>query len=90
MNTITRLSIVTAVWMLPNLAQAMHIMEGFLPPKHALFWLVVVAPFLLLGILKINRLLKDHPDRKLLLGLVTAFVFVLSAFLIGGLAFRQP
>ena len=37
MNTITRLSIVAAVWMLPNLAQAMHIMEGFLPPKHALF-----------------------------------------------------
>ena len=76
---ITCLSIVAAAWLMPNLAQAMHIMEGFLPPRHALFWLVAVAPFLLIGIVKINRLLKDHPDRKLLLGLVTAFVFVLSA-----------
>ena len=79
MKTITCLAIAAAALSLPNLAQAMHIMEGFLPPQHALVWFAAVAPFLLLGIRKINRLLQDHPERKLLLGLVTAFVFVLSA-----------
>ena len=79
MKTLTCLAIAAAALSLPNLAQAMHIMEGFLPPQHALVWFAAVAPFLLLGIRKINRLLQDHPERKLLLGLVTAFVFVLSA-----------
>ena len=79
MKTITCLAIAVAALSLPNLAQAMHIMEGFLPPQYALVWFVAVAPFLFLGIRKINRLLQDHPERKLLLGLVTAFVFVLSA-----------
>lgn len=79
MKTITCLAIAVAALSLPNLAQAMHIMEGFLPQQHALVWFVAVAPFLFLGIRKINRLLQDHPERKLLLGLVTAFVFVLSA-----------
>ena len=79
LKIITCLSILAAGLALPNLAQAMHIMEGFLPQQHALFWFAAVAPFVLVGIIKINRLMKDHPDRKLLLGLVTAFVFVLSA-----------
>lgn len=79
MKFITCFSIMAAGWALPNLAEAMHIMEGFLPPQHALFWWAVMVPILIRGIMKINRLLKDHPDRKLLLGLVTAFVFVLSA-----------
>lgn len=79
MKIIACFSVLAAILALPNLAQAMHIMEGFLPQAHALFWLGAVAPFLLLGILRVNRLLKDHPERKLLLGLVTAFVFVLSA-----------
>ena len=79
MKTISCLAIAVAALSLPNLAQAMHIMEGFLPQQHALLWFAAVAPFLFLGIRKINRLLQDHPERKLLLGLVTAFVFVLSA-----------
>ena len=79
MKTITCLAIAVAALSLPNLAQAMHIMEGFLPQQHALLWFAAVAPFLFLGVRKINRLLQDHPERKLLLGLVTAFVFVLSA-----------
>ena len=79
MKLLSLFSVLAAIWLMPSLAHAMHIMEGFLPPMHALFWLVAVAPFLAMGAMKINRLLKDHPDRKLLLGLATAFVFVLSA-----------
>lgn len=79
LKSLTILSILVAGLLLPNLTHAMHIMEGFLPQQHALFWFAAVAPFVLVGIIRVNRLLKDHPDRKLLLGLVTAFVFVLSA-----------
>ena len=79
MKVISLLSVLAAACFMPATAYAMHIMEGFLPREHALFWLVVVLPFLAVGVIKINRLMKDHPDRKLILGLVTAFVFVLSA-----------
>lgn len=63
----------------PATAAAMHIMEGFLPKEYALGWLLAVLPFILLGIRKINAILTVHPDRKMLLGLVAAFIFVLSA-----------
>ena len=79
MKVLSLFSVLAAVWITPSLAHAMHIMEGFLPPAQALFWLVAVLPFLAVGARKINRLLQNHPDRKLLLGLATAFIFVLSA-----------
>lgn len=68
----------TVLWV-PGTAAAMHIMEGFLPQSHALFWLVVTAPFYAYGLWKINRLIRRYPERKLLLGVATAFIFVLSA-----------
>jgi cobalt/nickel transport system permease protein len=54
-------------------------MEGFLPQQHALLWMVVMAPFAVYGLWKINKLISRYPERKLLLGMATAFVFVLSA-----------
>ena len=79
MRKVTLFSIALSVLLLPQLAQAMHIMEGFLPQQHAFFWLAATVPFLAVGVGRINGVLKNHPERKLLLGLVTAFVFVLSA-----------
>ncbi|MDR3564267.1 MAG: energy-coupling factor ABC transporter permease [Negativicutes bacterium] len=63
----------------PPTAQAMHIMEGFLPKEHAFGWFVVVAPFLIFGGRKIAAILAQYPERKMLLGLAAAFIFVLSA-----------
>lgn len=63
----------------PEPAFAMHIMEGFLPVKWALFWTLASLPFLTYGIIKINRLLTKNPELKLLLGVSGAFAFVLSA-----------
>lgn len=60
-------------------AYAMHIMEGFLPPAWAAFWFVVAIPFWLLGMRRINRLVAEKPETRLLLGLAGAFAFVLSA-----------
>lgn len=60
-------------------AQAMHIMEGFLPASWALFWWVVFLPFLVWGWRSIRQITHQHPDTKLLLALAGAFTFVLSA-----------
>ncbi|MCM3078755.1 energy-coupling factor ABC transporter permease [Brevibacillus invocatus] len=63
----------------PQTTHAMHIMEGFLPIPWAIFWWVVFLPFFILGLRSINRIVNDHPQMKLLLGVAGAFAFVLSA-----------
>jgi len=57
----------------------MHIMEGFLPVKHAIGWSVASAPFVGYGIYVINKRVKENPEQRMLLGVATAFTFVLSA-----------
>ena len=57
----------------------MHIMEGFLPPAHALGWTVVSLPFLAWGLRTMGRGLQAHPERRMLLGVAAAFAFLLSA-----------
>ncbi|MEW6697534.1 MAG: energy-coupling factor ABC transporter permease [Bacillota bacterium] len=64
---------------IPNTAHAMHIMEGFLPAKWCLLWLALAAPFFILGFLSIKKTINCKPELKMLLGLVCAFAFVLSA-----------
>ena len=63
----------------PSSASAMHIMEGYLPKGWAFFWFAAFLPFFLLGLRKLNRLMGKGKDIKLLLGLVAAFTFCLSA-----------
>ena len=57
----------------------MHIMEGFLPPAHALGWAAVSVPFLAWGLRSMGRALEAHPERRMLLGVAAAFAFLLSA-----------
>ncbi|EBH4248825.1 energy-coupling factor ABC transporter permease [Listeria monocytogenes] len=57
----------------------MHIMEGFLPVKWAVFWFIVFIPFLVLGLIRIRKLIALDKNNKLLLALCAAFIFVLSA-----------
>ncbi len=57
----------------------MHIMEGFLPATHAAGWTAAAAPFVAWGAWRINRVLRDHPETRLILGAAGAFTFVLSA-----------
>lgn len=58
---------------------AMHIMEGFLPMHWALLWMAASVPFLVMGYLKLRKIFKEEPEKKLLVGLSGAFVFLLSA-----------
>ena len=57
----------------------MHIMEGFLPVKHAIGWTVASAPFVAYGLHTINKRIKEKPEQRMLLGVAAAFTFVLSA-----------
>jgi cobalt/nickel transport system permease protein len=57
----------------------MHIMEGYLPVKHALAWSAVSAPFVAHGIYRLKRKMHKSPQAKLLLGASGGFCFVLSA-----------
>lgn len=60
-------------------AEAMHIMEGFLPLSWAVFWWAVTLPFLAAGFYAIRKTVSVRPQAKMLLGLAGAFAFVLSA-----------
>ncbi|WP_338762986.1 energy-coupling factor ABC transporter permease [Massilia sp. METH4] len=57
----------------------MHIMEGFLPPAHALGWTAVSATFLAWGLRAMARDLRAYPQRRMLFGVAAAFAFLLSA-----------
>lgn len=57
----------------------MHIMEGFLPVAHAAGWTLASAPFLAWGVFHLRRQVAAEPAQRMLLGVATAFAFVLSA-----------
>lgn len=63
----------------PDNVQAMHIMEGFLPPKWCIFWGIVVIPFFIKGLKNLTKIFKEHPKQKILVALAGGFVFVLSS-----------
>ena len=60
-------------------AGAMHIMEGFLPQTHAIVWGVVCLPFLAWGLISIRKIVSQHRKAVLLLAMMGAYAFVLSA-----------
>ena len=63
----------------PQVASAMHIMEGFLPPLWCVFWGVACLPFIFMGYKSIKKTVDENPRIKLLLAMAGAFAFVLSA-----------
>ncbi len=58
---------------------AMHIMEGYLPKIHCIGWGVLCLPFLAAGLIRINKIVNHHRRTLLLLAMVGAYAFVLSA-----------
>lgn len=64
---------------IPHNVYAMHIAEGFLPLKWCLFYFVLVMPFLYLGLKKLRKVTLKNKEIKILLGVMAAFVFMMSA-----------
>lgn len=60
-------------------SNAMHIMEGYLPPKYCIIWGVICIPFFILGLFSIKKTVTQHRKTLLLLVMMGAYVFVLSA-----------
>lgn len=60
-------------------ASAMHIMEGFLPGKWAIAWGIISLPFVVAGLISIQKKVRENPKVKVLLAMAGAFAFVLSA-----------
>lgn len=79
-KAILSLSIVfTALFALPLSANAMHIMEGYLPLGHSLAWSVICIPFLVVGVMRLQRLASENRRTLILLAMAGAFIFVLSS-----------
>lgn len=57
----------------------MHIMEGFLPVGHAVGWFAASTPFVVVGAVRMTRILRERPEARLNLAAAGAFAFVLSA-----------
>lgn len=77
--TLKVLPLLLLFFTVPKITLAMHIMEGFLPVKWAIFWWVLFIPFLFIGLRSIQKIVKEDPQYKMMLGLSGAFAFILSA-----------
>lgn len=60
-------------------ANAMHIMEGYLPPKYCIAWGILCVPFLVMGGISIKKTLKENRRSITLLAMAGAFIFVISS-----------
>lgn len=60
-------------------ANAMHIMEGYLPPISCVVWGVVCLPFLAAGFFSIKNTLKTNRRSITILAMAGAFIFVISS-----------
>jgi cobalt/nickel transport system permease protein len=73
-----RLLLTTCLLALATPAHAMHIAEGILPLPWAALWFAVAAPFLALGLRRLNALAREDLSFKPLVGLMAAVVFIVS------------
>ncbi|MDO4556328.1 MAG: energy-coupling factor ABC transporter permease, partial [Lachnospiraceae bacterium] len=60
-------------------ANAMHIMEGYLPVGYCVVWGVICIPFLLAGFFSIRKTLTTNRRALTILAMAGAFIFVISS-----------
>lgn len=58
---------------------AMHIMEGYLPPKYCIAWGALCIPFVVAGYFSIKKTISKHHRSITILAMAGAFVFVISS-----------
>ncbi len=66
-------------------ANAMHIMEGYLPATFCVAWGILCLPFLFAGFFSIQRTLRENRRGITLLAMSGAFIFVISSLKIPSL-----
>lgn len=60
-------------------ANAMHIMEGYLPPAYCIAWGAICIPFLVAGYLSIKKTVAANRRSITMIAMAGAFIFVLSS-----------
>jgi len=73
------IGILLGLLFMPKTVFAMHIMEWFLPPIWCIAWGAICIPFVFVGLFSIKEKIKVNPKMKMLIAMVGAFAFVLSA-----------
>ena len=60
-------------------ANAMHIMEGYLPGRYCIAWGAICLPFLVAGFFSVRRISQEHRKVLVILAMSGAFIFVISS-----------
>lgn len=60
-------------------ANAMHIMEGYLPAQYCIIWGAICIPFLVAGWMSIKKTLTESRKSLIILAIAGAFIFVISS-----------
>jgi len=71
--------VIAAFYFVPATANAMHIMEGYLPLGHCVVWGAVCIPFLAMGVIRLRRTVNENRRSLILLAMSGAFIFVISS-----------
>lgn len=81
MKKASKLMLITLLLTLtiPHYVYAMHIAEGYLSLNWCLLYFVLIAPFVFLSLKEVKKITGKNKDVKMLLALVAAYVFVMSA-----------
>ena len=77
--TVTFSGVVALCFGMTQNVYAMHIMEGYLPLGFCVAWGALCIPFVVAGVIAIRKIVEQHRKTLLLLAMVGAYAFVLSA-----------
>lgn len=78
-NLVLAASIFALLFAFTPVVNAMHIMEGYLPPMYCIAWGIVCLPFLIAGFFSIKKTLTNNRRLLLIFAMVGAYAFVLSS-----------
>ena len=61
----------------PTRVQAMHIMEGMLPPSWCINWYVISAPFFIYGLYRLQKIIQSsQKNAKVMLALCLSLIHI--------------
>lgn len=78
-KTVTICAILALSFGITPIANAMHIMEGYLPVGFCIAWGVLCVPFLAAGFFSIRNKLRENRRALTILAMSGAFIFVISS-----------
>lgn len=76
---IVALTLFSVFFSISPTVNAMHIMEGYLPPSYCIAWGLLCLPFIATGLIKTKRTLNENRRALTLLAMSGAFIFVISS-----------